>query len=137
MESAEAAPQPALPERAPEPVAAASEVAATELAFAPAPVQSPAPDQAQAVSAVSTPVLLPPPTVDPIRVRVSGAELAAQQKRMLEQAGLAMVETDAQKWRGAYERAAAYVEPAQAPRLIRPRPPVEQGPLILVETRKQ
>ena len=132
MESAVAAPQPTLPERVPEPAAAAIEDASTELA----PAQAPAPDPAPAVSPMSMPVR-PPQTVDPIRVRESGAELAAQQKMMLEQAGLAMVETDAQKWRGAYERAAAYVDPVRPPRLIRPRPPVEQGPLILVETRKQ
>ena len=55
---------------------------------------------------------------------------------MLQEAGLALVETDAQKWRSAYDRAATYVEPPRPPRVIRPQPPVEQGPLILVETRK-
>ena len=55
---------------------------------------------------------------------------------MLSTAGLALVETDAQKWRQAYDRSSSYVEPPRAPRMIRPRPPAEQGPLILVETRK-
>ena len=78
----------------------------------------------------------PPVASQPIVMRKSAAEAAAEREAMLQAAGLALVETDAQKWRSAYDRSAAYVEPPKPPRVIRPRPPQEQGPLILVETRK-
>lgn len=69
-------------------------------------------------------------------MRKSAAEAAAERESMLQSAGLALVETDTQKWRAAYDRAASYVEPARPPRVLRPRAPMEQGPLIQVETRK-
>lgn len=55
---------------------------------------------------------------------------------MLEAAGLALIETDAAKWRAAYDRAASIVETPPPPRVIRPRPPVDDGPLVQVETRR-
>jgi ribonuclease E len=125
---AQAAPA-AEPVQAPAPVAQAAPV----VAAAPAPVQAAAPMavQAQAPAAVA-----PPRAAEPIVVRKSPAEASAERAQMLEQAGLALVETDTQKWRAAYDRAAAYVEPPRPPRVLRPRPPMEQGPLIQVETRK-
>ena len=69
-------------------------------------------------------------------VRKSAAETAAERESMLQAAGLALVETDSQKWRAAYDRASTYVEPPRPPRVPRPRAQAEQGPLIQVETRK-
>lgn len=78
----------------------------------------------------------PPVAAEPIAPRKSAAESAAERETMLQSAGLALVETDAQKLRSAYEHAASFVEPARPPRVLRPRPPMESGPLIQVETRK-
>ena len=55
---------------------------------------------------------------------------------MLQGAGLALVETDPQKWRHAYDRATALIEPVAPKRAVRPPEQVEHGPLVLVETRK-
>ena len=117
-----------------EPVVAAPQAAPVELA-APSvsvaevavPVAMPV---APAVQVVATPA-------EPIRVRKSAAELEAERLAMLEQAGLALVETDAQKWRHAYDRATSMTEAAAPKRLPRPTPPAEHGPLVMVETRKQ
>ena len=56
---------------------------------------------------------------------------------MLANAGLALVETDSQKWRAAYDRASQLVEPVLPKRVLRPQPPLEQGPLIQVETSRR
>ena len=63
-------------------------------------------------------------------------EVLAERSSMLNAAGLALVETDASKWRAAYDRSAQYVEPPRAPRVKRPAAVIDQGPLVLVETRK-
>lgn len=78
----------------------------------------------------------PPVAAEPIRMKKSVDEMLAERQAMLDAAGLALVETDAQKWRAAYDRSAAYVEPPRVPRVRRPAPVVDHGPLILVETRK-
>ena len=64
------------------------------------------------------------------------AELELERRSMLAGAGLALVETDPGKSRLALDRAGSIVEPARAKRVIRPQPPIEQGPLVLVETRR-
>ena len=74
---------------------------------------------------------------EPIRVPKSAAELETERLAMLAQAGLALVETDAQKWRHAYDRATSVVEAAPPKRVLPPPPPAEHGPLVMVETRKQ
>ena len=78
----------------------------------------------------------PPVAAEPIQMRKSVDEMLAERQAMLSAAGLALVETDAQKWRAAYDRSATYVEPPRAPRVRRPAPVIDHGPLILVETRK-
>lgn len=78
----------------------------------------------------------PPVAAEPIVPRKSAAEASAEREAMLQTAGLALVETDAQKWRTAYDHAASLVEPPRPPRVLRPLPPAEQGPLIQVETSK-
>jgi hypothetical protein len=112
-------------------VAAPAMVAAAEATPVAAAAIADAAIPTTAVAAVA-----PPHAAEPIRMRQSAAELEAERKGMLESAGLALVETDPQKWRHAYDRAAAIVEAPAHKRVVRARPPVEQGPLILVETRK-
>lgn len=73
----------------------------------------------------------------PIVLSKTAAELEAERRSMLEAAGLALIETDAAKWRAAYDRAASIVETPSAPRVIRPRPLLDEGPLVQVETRRQ
>jgi ribonuclease E len=122
-----AAPVVAAPALIAEPAVIAEPAAVAEAAPAPAPVTVPSPPPVAATDAGA----------EPIRVRKPAAELEAERRAMLDTAGLALVETDAQKWRMAYDRAATIVEPPKQKRVIRPQPPVEQGPLVLVETRKQ
>ena len=69
-------------------------------------------------------------------MRKSVEEVLAERSSMLDAAGLALVETDAGKWRAAYDRAAQYAEPPRTPRIKRPAPVTDHGPLVLVETRK-
>jgi hypothetical protein len=100
---------------------AAAEVA-TPAVVAPAP-------------AIAAPV--PPVAAEPIRIRKSAAEVEAERVAMLTSAGLALVETDSQKWRAAYDRASQLVEPVPPKRVLRPQPPLEQGPLVQVETSRR
>ena len=112
---------------APSPVPAA--VAPVPAAEAAAPVvMAPAPAPAAPV---------PPVAAEPIRIRKSATELEAERVAMLANAGLALVETDSQKWRAAYDRASQLVEPVLPKRVLRPQPPLEQGPLIQVETSRR
>ena len=69
-------------------------------------------------------------------MRKAAEEVLAERSSMLDAAGLALVETNAGKWRAAYDRSAQYVEPPRAPRIKRLAPVIDQGPLELVETRK-
>jgi len=134
---ADAETRPANSAHAPEsaPVAIAS-TASTEVHHEPqvekptvvAPVATPAP------MPVASP--RPPIAAEPIQMRKSVDEMLAERQAMLSAAGLALVETDAQKWRAAYDRSATYVEPPRTPRVRRPAPVIDHGPLILVETRK-
>ncbi len=82
-------------------------------------------------------VAAPPAAAEPIRVRKPAAELEAERIAMLQGAGLALVETDPQKWRHAYDRATAIIEPVVPKRVVRPPAALDHGPLVLVETRKQ
>ena len=112
---------------APSPVPAA--VAPVPAAEAAAPVvMAPAPAPAAPV---------PPVAAEPIRIRKSATELEAERVAMLANAGLALVETDSQKWRAAYDRASQLVDPVVPKRVLRPQPPLEQGPLIQVETSRR
>ena len=90
-----------------------------------------------AATPVAVPVAAPPAAAEPIRVHKPAAELEAERISMLQGAGLALVETDPQKWRHAYDRATALVEPVIPKRALRPPAPIEHGLLVLVETRKQ
>ncbi len=127
---------------APEPVAAAEPAAVIDT-----PAPAPAPVAPVAAAEVAAPVAVepapvpaapvPPVAAEPIRIRKSAAELEAERLAMLAGAGLALVETDSQKWRAAYDRASQLVEPVPPKRVLRPQPPLEQGPLIQVETSRR
>ena len=69
-------------------------------------------------------------------MRKSVAELQSARHAMLDSAGLALVETNAGKWRAAYEHSAGIVEPPRAARVKRPAAVADHGALELVETRK-
>lgn len=53
-----------------------------------------------------------------------------------EGAGLQWVNSDADKIRAVQEAMSAEIKPAQAPREPKPVESIDQGPLVLVETRK-
>jgi hypothetical protein len=80
--------------------------------------------------------MTPAQAAEPIVMRKPVEQLLAERQSMLDGAGLALVETDSQKWRAAYDRASSYVEPARTPRAPRPPAVQDQGPLQQVETRK-
>ena len=98
---------------APAPSAAESTMAATAPADAPAPAQPPAPPVVQRYE-------LP---IEDLRVLAAGA-------------GLEWVNSDADKIRAVQEAMAAEPPPVRVPREPRPPVVVDEGPLVLVETRK-
>lgn len=55
---------------------------------------------------------------------------------VLANAGMTWVHTDAQKLQAAQEEAARAVTPPRVPRERKPLPPIQQGPMILVETNR-
>ena len=89
-----------------------------------------------AIAAAPAPLPTPAAAPEQIVMRKPVEQLLAERQTMLDGAGLALVETDAQKWRAAYDRASTYVEPAHTPRVRRAPPPMDHGPLQQVETRK-
>ena len=125
------------------PIAGAAEPAPTNEVLTSVPAAPFPASVAEAVAeapAVPAPVAtapVPPAAAEPILIRKTASEYEAERTAMLAGAGLALVETDAQKWRAAYDRASQLVEPVPPKRVLRPRPPVEQGPLVQVETRRQ
>ena len=118
---------------APQVHAAPQEHAAQPVLATPPGVAADAP-AASAPAPVYTP--MPPKAGEPIVMRKSVEETVAERSTMLDAAGLALVETDASKWRAAYDRSAQYVELPRAPRVKRPAAVIDHGPLVLVETRK-
>ena len=124
-------------------VQAASTMEAAPVVLTPAsvePVAAPVVTPATAMPVHTAPAgehaPYPPQAADPIVIHKSVEQLRAERHTMLDLAGLALVETDAGKWRTAYEHSAQIVEPAHAPRSKRPAAVIDQGPLELVETRK-
>jgi len=57
-------------------------------------------------------------------------------QNVLDNAGMTWVHTDAQKLQAAQEEAARAVTPPRAPRERKALPPVQQGPMVLVETNR-
>jgi ribonuclease E len=95
----------------------------------PAPVRAPAP--APAVSALSSSVQAAEHApLQPFRLPTDELQAVA------EAAGLQWVNSDADKIRAAQEAMANEPKPTRAPREIKPVEVVDEGPLVLVETRK-
>ena len=119
---------------------AATAAAATAVAHAvsaPAHTAEAAPAvPAAAATPAATAAPAPAQAAEPIVIRKPVEQLLAERQSMLDGAGLALVETDSQKWRAAYDRASSYIEPARTPRVRRPAPALDQGPLQQIETRK-
>lgn len=132
LPSAEAAPAEATQGRTPE---AAPQVTAVDTTAAQAPdtaAQAEAPESAAPVSAPA-PAPLPVPTPTPAQPFVLPV---AQLQAVADEAGLEWVNSDADKIRQVQQAMAAEPRPIHVPR--EPRPPVviDEGPLVLVETRK-
>ncbi|HEX5685246.1 MAG TPA: Rne/Rng family ribonuclease [Ideonella sp.] len=93
--------------------------------------------------AVSVPVVAPPPppapapAPAPAPVRVEPYVLAMDElQRIADTAGLTWVNSDADKIRAAQDAMAAEPQPVHVPRERPPVVVVDEGPLVLVETRK-
>lgn len=148
--------EPAVPATVTEPVQRASL----------APVEAPAPvvhEPVQAAEAVA-PVSAMPTTqpVEPVGAPAPAAEVTQEAivtafaevpapvstvakasplpietlQSVLANAGMTWVHTDAQKLQAAQEEAARAVTPPRVPRERKPLPPIQQGPMILVETNR-
>ena len=111
---------------------AAEHVPAPEVKASEVPVAVPVPTPVAAIA----PVAAPAAAAEQIVMRKPVEQLLAERQTMLDSAGLALIETDAQKWRAAYDRASSFVAPAHAPRVRRAPAPMDRGPLQQVETRK-
>lgn len=111
---------------------AAEHVPAPEVKASEVPVAVPVPTPVAAIA----PVAAPAAAAEQIVMRKPVEQLLAERQTMLDGAGLALIETDAQKWRAAYDRASSFVAPAHAPRVRRAPAPMDRGPLQQVETRK-
>ncbi len=124
----------AAPELAPEvePAAARSWTAdaAPEPAVAMTIPSEPAAVPAPAVVAAPAPVTPPPASVTPFVLETDALQAVA------ESAGLQWVNSDAEKIRAAQEAMAQEPPPVHVPREPKPVVAVDEGPLVLVETRR-
>ncbi|WP_292456248.1 hypothetical protein [Methylibium sp.] len=86
---------------------------------------------------VSAPASAPTPEPAPIAAELAAYELPMNElAAVAEGSGLEWVNTDAQKVRQAQEAMANAPKPAPAPRAPKPVVELDDGPLVLVETRK-
>lgn len=133
------------PDRAASEMAPAAEVAAAEMDVAvsytpPEPVAAAvaapvaAPVEAVAAPAVAVPV--PPPTAPAAPVQPPFELPVATLADVAQQAGLEWVNSDAEKVRAAQEQMALAPPRVHVPREIKPAVKLDEGPLVLVETRK-
>ncbi|MFT3817602.1 MAG: Rne/Rng family ribonuclease [Rubrivivax sp.] len=101
----------------------------------PAATAAPAAYQPEAVAIPAAPIAPPPaPPAPPV---VEPYDLPIEQLRELAAGvGLEWVNSDADKIRAAQEAMAAEPQPVRVPRVPRPVVIVDEGPLVLVETRK-
>ncbi len=105
-----------------------------------APVVEPAPMPAPV--ATPAPVVVPVPAAAPVLAPAAAAPVESYAlplqdlQAVAESAGLQWVNSDAAKIRAVQEAMAGESKPVQAPRAPKPVEPIDQGPLVLVETRK-
>lgn len=116
----------------PEPALAAPVAAVPDTPAAPAPAVAPVVAAAAPVAAVPAPAPAPvaPTPVPAFELPLDTLADVAQR------AGLEWVNSDAAKVRAVQEQIAAEPPRAHAPRQIKPPVTVDEGPLVLVETRK-
>lgn len=117
-----------------EPIAAAAPVQAVEVqqaAIEPLPAPTPAPAPAPAPVAVAAPA--------PVRVAAVAEPFVLptdQLRQIAESAGLSWVNSDEDKIRAVQEAMAREPKPVHVPREPKPVVLLDEGPLVLVETRK-
>jgi ribonuclease E len=115
------------------PVSALPQVQPTEPALATA-VAAPAPAAAAPQEAIVTAFAEVPAPVSTI-AQASPLPIETLQS-VLDNAGMTWVHTDSQKLRASQEEAARTVAAPRVPRERKPLPPIQQGPMILVETNR-
>ena len=102
----------------------------------------PTPEPVMAVAPQSEPVAVPAPAVAPAPVAAPAAVSTAfvletdTLQAVAEGAGLQWVNSDAEKIRAAQEAMAQEAKPAHVPREPKPVTAIDDGPLVLVETRR-
>ncbi|MET0335863.1 MAG: ribonuclease E/G, partial [Rhizobacter sp.] len=96
-----------------------------------APIAEPAP----LAAAVAAPVVAPAP-VAPVAVAEPFALNTQKLEAVAESAGLQWVNSDADKIRAVQEAMAREPKPVHVPREIKAPVAIDEGPLVLVETRK-
>lgn len=96
--------------------------------------------QAEPARAVEAPAAEPAPAVAvaaaPLPAAAPFTLPAADLRALADSVGLEWVNSDAEKVRATQEAMARQPKPIHVPREPRPQPPVDTGPLVLVETRK-
>ena len=119
-----------------EPVRAAEAVAPVSAMPAVQPIEPAVVAAAPAVEAAQAAIVAAPAeTPAPVSTVVKASPLSVQSLQgMLTDAGMTWVHTDAQKLQAAQEEAARTVVAPRVPRERKPLPPIQQGPMILVET---
>lgn len=125
-------------------------------AYAPAPAEAEAPMPSETVASFAAPPLAPAPheAAEVLPVTAAGAEVSpestavamaapepfvlpeAELSAIARDAGLEWVGSDPEKVRAAQEAMAREPRPVHVPREIKPVVLVDEGPLVLVETRK-
>lgn len=91
---------------------------------------APAPVMAHPVNTAPSVAAAPAPSAQPFVLPIQALQSLAAE------AGLQWVHSDAQKVQAAQEAIAHAPKPVHVPRLPKPRAVVDEGPLVLVETRK-
>ena len=119
-----------------EPVRAAEAVAPVSAMPAVQPIEPAVVAAAPAVEAAQAAIVAAPAeTPAPVSTVAKASPLSVQSLQgMLTDAGMTWVHTDAQKLQAAQEEAARTVVAPRVPRERKPLPPIQQGPMILVET---
>ncbi|PLC44439.1 ribonuclease E/G [Ralstonia pickettii] len=120
------------------PVSALPQVQPTEPALATATAAAPAPEAAVAVAAPQEAVVTAFAEVPaPVSTIAQASPLPIETlQSVLDNAGMTWVHTDSQKLRASQEEAARTVAAPRVPRERKPLPPIQHGPMILVETNR-
>ena len=115
-----------------------SSLTANASALAKSPSGAPAPSCVASLTAAPAPaVVIAEPVSAPVAARVEPFVLPSDQLiAVAESAGLQWVNSDAEKIRAVQEAMAREPKPVHVPRERKPMVVVDEGPLVLVETRK-